>query len=384
MLTAQSGQLGGLELRQEAEARLLQELGYEPTIAIGSFPRSAEWQTQLRGQGIPVMEFDRPAFFEEWRWRRINRLRALAYGAMRLPRAGFDLAHVFFAWTNAGGTRLWLAHRFGIPSIISVHNTFTERKFAPPRAAIMAQAFASVRGIYGVSQAALDRFARIFGEFIRPGTLLRVIYNFVDTERFVPSETRRAEARKALGIPANAPVIGSIGRLDRQKRPESVVAAFARLKLRHPNSYLVMVGQGPLEESVRRQASALGVDDSVMFTGFHTRAEELMPMFDIHLLLSHIEGFGIATAEAMACGVATVTTDVDGSREVVGADGAGILVPLGDEDAAADAMSRILSSAEMAQSLSRRGRHNVMSRFGKPAWESAIVDFYASVLTPGS
>jgi glycosyltransferase involved in cell wall biosynthesis len=108
---------------------------------------------------------------------------------------------------------------------------------------------------------------------------LRTIHNFVDVHRFVPSPTAR-EVRKALDIPVDAPVIGSIGRLDIQKEPIAVARIFRRVLALLPDSHLVFVGQGPLERSTRDEVERLGCADRVRFTGFRHDVESLYPALD--------------------------------------------------------------------------------------------------------
>jgi hypothetical protein len=106
LLTSQSGQLGGMELRLADESRLLSQIGYEPALAISPFAGSAAWLATLEAEGLRLAQFDPPPFFEEWPWRRANLLRARLLDSRRLARLAPSLVHVAYAWTLTGGSRL--------------------------------------------------------------------------------------------------------------------------------------------------------------------------------------------------------------------------------------------------------------------------------------
>jgi glycosyltransferase involved in cell wall biosynthesis len=380
LLTSQSRQLGGMELRLADEARLLASIGYEPTLAISPFDGIDPWLGSLKEEGLDLAHFDPPPFFEEWTWRRSNLLRARLCATRRLARLAPSLVHVAYAWTQTGGSRIWLSDRCGIPSVISVHNFFPLLQLGPWHRMLMADAFRSVRGIYGVSESALTRFCECYEPFIPARTILRTIHNFVDVHRFFPSPDRRAAGRKALNIPPDAPVIGSIGRLDIQKEPLAAARIFARVLAAMPDAYFIFVGQGPLDEATQQEVQRLGFADRVRFPGFRRDVESLYPVFDVHLLLSRIEGFGISTAEAMACGVAVVATDVPGTQEVLAASDAGLLVAYGAEDDAVEALLAVLRNPQRRAAMGSAGRSTAVRRFSRERWAASLTTFYREVM----
>lgn len=380
LLTSLSGQLGGLELRLAEEARLLDSLGYASALAISPFPGSDAWMASLRREGLTIADYSPPPFFEEWRWRRANLWRARLLWAPRLRRAAPRLVHVAYAWTQTGGSRLWLNHCCNIPSVISVHNFFPLARMSPWHERLTSQAFRSVKGIYGVSASALERFCDIYSPFIGKETVRRAIHNFVDVDRFFPSAERRAATRAALGIPGDALVVGSIGRLDEQKEPLSLIRIFDVIAQRHLNAYLVFVGQGPLAKNARAECDRHGWAGRVRFTGFRDDVERLYPALDVHVLLSQREGFGISTVEAMACGVAVLATDVPGTRDVMHGSQAGVLVPYSAHEAAVAELEALLLEPTRRATLGAAGRAHAMARFSKERWSDEVSQFYEDVL----
>ena len=396
--------LGGVELRMSLEARLLNRVGHRASIAINLHPGMNAWAQALREDGIQVIHYDPEPIFENWHWLRkypfwnrdiFNRL-GLSYKIWRVCRsinkviakrqasALFacttpDLVHISVPWSGFETTRLYLAHIHNLPIVMMVHNSFTKLKWTPWYRKHYLAAFSSVRGIYAVSQSALDYFVNLYGEFIRPNTLLNVIHNSVDTQLFKPDTSKRIAARQKLNIPLGATIIGFVGRIEKQKRPQSVIEVFARLAQHFQSVYLVMVGSGPLEKTVEQMVVDFGLRDKVVFAGWQANVEEFIPAFDVVLQLSNVEGFGTSTVEAMACGVPVIGTDVPGTRDILQKGRGGILVPLEDEQAAADACLSLLQDSSQRLKLSEEARSEAVEYYQESAWETKILDFYGQV-----
>lgn len=381
LITSHSGELGGMELRMAQEARYLHAAGYGCTLALRRFDGFDAWATQLAGEQVCVSEFSPPLFFEEgWRGRRMRLLRARWLAAQRLRAYRASLVHVAFCWTHYGASVLWLARHCGIPAVISVHNAFPPTAFAGWHQGLLRQAFLGVRGIYAVSESAMAHFLAIYRSYLPPDTRLAVIPNCVDVARFQPSPEGRRDARLRLGVPEHALVIGSVARLSTQKRPELTVALFALLVAAWPDLHLVLMGAGPLESQLRQQVRDLGLAERVIFTGFVPAAELLMPALDLHVLMSRNEGFGIATAEAMACGIPVVATDVPGSADILRGSAAGLLIPPDDLAASAAMVSALLADPERRAAMGRAGRAQVIERYSSAVVEQQIRTFYAGLL----
>lgn len=362
------------------EARWLAGGACDSMLALRRFPGSEAWAQRLRAEKMQVAVFEPPLFFEQWRWRRLNLLRARLAGVRQLRRHCADLVHVAFCWNHYGASALWLAHRCHLPSVISVHNAFPFEPISAWHQPLLRQAFSSVRGIYAVSPSALRHFQALYRDYIQPATRLAVIPNCVDTDVFIVSPGRRAEARRRLGLPDDALVIGSVARLSVQKRPQALLAMFCRLLDSFPDLYLVLAGAGALESVLRAQAGAAGVSARVVFAGFTDKVELLMPAFDIHVLLSRNEGFGISTIEAMACGVPAVGTDVPGTSDVLHGSPGGMLVPLADEMAATEAVAALLADAPRRLLMGLAARQETLRLYASTLVQRQVLDFYRGLL----
>lgn len=379
LISSYSGELGGMELRMAQEAQLLDAAGYRSTLALRRFPGLAGWRERLRSEGLAVQIYEPPLFIEHWAWRRCNLLRARLTGAWRLRRLRPDLLHVAFCWTTYGASLVWLAQRCRLPVVISVHNAFPAEPFSRWQQPLLAQAFRAVKGVYAVSPSALKHFLALYQPLLASGTRLAVIPNGVDTARFIVSADRRMQARAKLGLPPDALVLGAVARLSVQKRPLALLALFLRLQPQFSNLYLVLAGAGPLEAVLREQVQAAGMAQRVIFAGFQAQVELLMPAFDLHLLLSRSEGFGIATIEAMACGVPALGTDVPGTADILGASEGGLLLPLDDEQAACDSVAALLRDAPRRARMALAGRAEAEQRYSMTRLASQLRQFYAGL-----
>eukprot|EP01034_Spumella_vulgaris_P022366 gene22366-28488_t len=380
LITGYSGALGGMELRMAQEARFLNAVGCDSTLALHRFPGSDAWRKDLQAERIAASVLSVPLFFEQWRWRRLNRLRAVLWTRRALRRYRADLVHVAFCWTGYGASALWLAQRCGLPAVISVHNAFPPVEYGEWHRNLLTQAFSAVRGIYAVSESALQHFMALYHPYIPTGTRLAVIPNGVDTRRFQPSPALRAEARRGWHMPPGSLVMGSVARLADQKRPHAALALLASLRPEFPQLYLVLVGDGPLEGALRRQAAELGLTDYVVFAGFQHAVERLLPGFDVHILLSRNEGFGIATIEAMACGVPAVGTDVPGTADVLCGSAGGLLAPLDDPDALSRAVAALLRDPQRRACMGRSGRHEVERLYSQEQVGQMVHAFYRGLV----
>ncbi|ANQ86420.1 glycosyltransferase [Azoarcus olearius] len=367
------------------EARFLADYGHHCILAPSRFPDRHPWLDDLSNENplFSTFDFNPPPFFEQWQWRRANHLLSRTFWLPRLRRLKADFAHVFYAWTQQGGSRVWLCHRLGIPTVLSIHNAFPPAAFSPWHADLMRDAFQSVRGLYAVSSSALDHFLSTYGEFIRDNTVVSVVPNFVDIKRFVPDPTARAALRFKLSIPQTALVVGAVGRLDVQKQPLQVLEVFARLQRLYPEAYLILCGRGPLEAKVRAEVSRCAWADRIRILGFRPDVENVFQALDVHLLLSRQEGFGIASAEAMACGIPVVATDVAGSRDVVVGE-CGMLVPFGDTEAASTAVATYFADSVRARVAGAAGRARAEQCYSRAVWRRNLESFYQATMPGGA
>ncbi|MFN3476312.1 MAG: glycosyltransferase family 4 protein [Candidatus Methylomirabilales bacterium] len=169
---------------------------------------------------------------------------------------------------------------------------------------------------------------------------------------FKPAPT--SAVKVSLGLPPEAFLIGSVGRLEPIKGPRYLLEAFQALAPRFPHLSLAFVGEGELLPELRSYAKSEGLADRVLFLGWRDDVPVLLHAFDLFVLPSLNEGMGRALVEAMATGLPIVATRACGIPEVVGE--AGLLVEAGNARALADGIEQLLLDPAL------RSRLGVMAR----------------------
>jgi glycosyltransferase involved in cell wall biosynthesis len=174
----------------------------------------------------------------------------------------------------------------------------------------------------------------------------------------VPAAPRLQER---LGLPADTVIIGFVGRLDEQKAPRVLVKAVANVLARGHDVHVVMIGAGPLRAELDALTNACGIAERFFWLG-DTPSRIWMPGFDVLAMPSLYEGFSYVLLEALCAGVPIVCTPVGGVREAGFADGLhGFIVPIGDADALADRLCRLVADPGMRQAMGRRARERSAS-----------------------
>ena len=175
-----------------------------------------------------------------------------------------------------------------------------------------------------------------------PQDRIETLHNRLDAEAARRSLLPRAEARLQLGLPDGVPVIGNVGRLHPDKDQATLIAGFAAALPALPSGTLLAIaGSGPLEGKLRAQAEALGIAASVRFLGQIPEARRCFKAFDLFVLSSDHEPFGMVLLEAMAADVPVMATACGGAPEVV--DDPVSLFPLGDSHALAGMLMRFFA-----------------------------------------
>lgn len=194
-----------------------------------------------------------------------------------------------------------------------------------------------------------------------PARRVEVIYNGIAAgERPRPAE--RHAAREALGLAADALVVGTVGRLDPVKDLPALLRAHAVLLSGHPAARLVIVGDGPERDALRADAQALDIADAVVFTGYRADVRAVMPAFDVYANSSAYEGVSLTILEAMAAGLPVVATRVGGNPEVVIDHETGRLVP-GQARALAGALMELAGNPAKRHAMGAAGRWRVKRHF---------------------
>ena len=146
------------------------------------------------------------------------------------------------------------------------------------------------------------------GEWMFKTSDFEILNNAIDTKRYIYNEEKSLEMKEKLGV-TDKFVIGHVGRFRFQKNHSFIIDIFKEVCKKEPNSTLLLVGDGPLEEEIKKKVDDLGLLDKVKFLGARDDVNDLMQAMDIFILPSLYEGFGIVLIEAQASGLKCVISD---------------------------------------------------------------------------
>jgi glycosyltransferase involved in cell wall biosynthesis len=208
---------------------------------------------------------------------------------------------------------------------------------------------------------------------------LCVVPNGIDTDAFV-RRSGVGPLRRALGIPAAAPVVGTVGRLDEIKRQDLLLRGFAAVRRAVPDAHLLLVGDGPQKEPLCRLAADLRLNEVVHFAGYQSLPERYLHLMSVFALTSRLEGMPLAILEAWAARVPVVATRVGGVPHMIADGQTGVLIDAGDENALAAALTGLLTDPGRAARIGAAGRARVRERFGLDSMVEAYQGHYRDLL----
>lgn len=227
--------------------------------------------------------------------------------------------------------------------VATVHNTYSlaYRRLKPAKLQKRTRKYRDyyprLDAIVAVSEGVREDFAHFAGI---PTAHITRIYNPIVTED-LDAKTSIDPQHPWLTSPTE-PVIVSVGRLSEAKNFPLLVSAFERLRAERP-ARLIIVGDGPLREELQARITRSPFAQDIDLTGFRDNPFAFMARSDLFVMSSDWEGFGNVLAEALACGAPAVATDCPhGPREILDGGRYGPLIPAGDAQALAAAMSEVL------------------------------------------
>ena len=214
---------------------------------------------------------------------------------------------------------------------------------------------------------------------IAPKDKVRVVANGIDLDRF-QNQVASQKLRGSLGIPAEAPVIGTIGRLTEIKRQDLLIRAFLRLRNTFPAAHLLLVGDGNLRRELESLAAQLNLTNAVHFAGYQSKPELYLGAMNVFALTSRSEGMPLVVLEAWAAGVPIIASRVGGLPEMIDEGKTGLLFESGDEDALARGLGRLLSEADLTRQLVDNGTRRVETEFSARRMVEAYQRHYCEAL----
>lgn len=322
--------------------------------------------TDLIPPTMPIVKF---------RMRQLNGvvwLRFFFYLCWYLVRNQIHILHVnSYIPGNYARLAAWL---FRVPIIIDHWHGFT--RFNPKRRFICRFLSRSTTLSLAVSQGVREH---LLEQLQLPPAQVRVLYNGIDLQRF-HRHRDRSKVRAALGIPTDAPVLGLVARLDHWgKGHGELFQALAQIHTTHPCRCLI-IGGGRRQPEMEAMVRELSLTPWVNFLGYRDDIPDLLAALDIFVLPSHSEGISRSLLEAMATGLPVVVSEAGGSPEVVQHEVNGLLVPVKDAPALAQALIRLLDNSAWAQQLGRAASAGVADKFSLDRMGRQLNDIYLELV----
>lgn len=213
------------------------------------------------------------------------------------------------------------------------------------------------------------------GEWLYCGKAdFQVFPNAIDTELYKYSYHRRVVKRAELGIPSDVLVVGHVGRFCKVKNHTMLLNIFAMIHALHPQSKLLLVGDGPLRPAMEKKVRHLGLEEAVIFAGVCTDVYNMLQAMDVFVFPSLYEGLPVTVIEAQAAGLPCIIAD-NITQEVC-------LSDLVQQKALSDDVKAWADSALLAVSTTeRRDMQAVIRRAGYDIRDSAetLTKFYQSI-----
>jgi N-acetyl-alpha-D-glucosaminyl L-malate synthase BshA len=216
---------------------------------------------------------------------------------------------------------------------------------------------------------------------------MRVIYNFVDTEKYKRAYDNRQDYivktcdNEAGFVKKDDFVITHISNFRPVKKVQNIIKAFCIIS-RHVNAKLMLVGDGPEVSWCKIIAEKLGIIDKICFAGLRENIVPILNISDLYMLPSVNESFGLSALEALSCSVPVIGTKNGGLPEVVEDNVSGFLVDPDDVDMISDCALKILSSRELKEKMSSAARKRAL-KFDSKIIVPQYLDYYNEVINKG-
>lgn len=276
-----------------------------------------------------------------------------------------DILHVHYAIPHAAvaymAKQILLTHGINIPVVTTLHGT--DITLVGSNKSFFPVAEFSINSSDGVTTVS-NQLKKQTEETFNVERDIRVIYNFIDFDRF--RKTDKDHFKKAIA-PNGEKIMVHVSNFRKVKRVQDVIHVFEKVQQELPCK-LMLIGDGPEREKMEELCRKIGLCNEIRFLGKQDAVEELLAVSDIFVLPSANESFGLAALEAMACEVPVVSSNIGGLPEVNIEGKTGYLCEVGDIDSMADRVLAILEDPEKHQ------------KFRKAAFEHAKTFDIANIL----
>lgn len=290
-----------------------------------------------------------------------------------IKKHDIDLVHCHLPWAGIVGR---LAGKLAkVPVVYTEHNKWERyHKFT---FAINKLTFPWQNRVIAVSDD-VEQSIRNFYQSTTPS--IEVVLNGVNTDKFIKNIDYGVDIRKELGISNEKKLIGIISVFRLQKRLLIWLDVAAKIHSQHPDTYFIIVGDGPLKEQLHQKAKEMKMENYLHFAGLQQEVRPYLKAMDIFMMSSEFEGLPIALLEAMSMECVPVCTMAGGIPELVTNNKNGLLVPVDQAMKLSDKVSDLLNDPEKMNRFKCEARKTVIERFGMQQMVNSIEKIYHEVL----
>lgn len=309
----------------------------------------------------------------------LNDLLALFELIILMRQEKFDIVHTHNS--KAGFVGRLAAKITGVPIVIHTIHGFAFHEFEEPprkRLFILLEKFAAsfTDKLITVSQPLKEWGLRLG---IGTSDKYITIYDGIEIERF-KFKFNIGRIKQEIGVRPKDLVVGVISKLWKGKGHKCILEAAKQVIVSIPNVKFIFVGDGYLENELKKLVQELGLEDHVIFTGFRRDIPAITATFDVAILASFFEGLGRVLLEAMVLAKPVIASKVGGIVDVVDDEKTGILVPPHDVPALTKALIRLLSDASLRKKMGKAGRKKIDIKFTAASMVDDIRKVYEELL----
>jgi glycosyltransferase involved in cell wall biosynthesis len=214
-----------------------------------------------------------------------------------------------------------------------------------------------------------------------PAGRLSIIPNGVDTKIYSANRSG-ASFRKALHLPADAPLVGFVGRLAWEKGPDQFVRVAEYVHKQRPDVHFAIVGDGPMAAEIQDMVETAHLSVVFHLPGVWTNTWEVYPAFDILAQTSRVEGMPFAILEGMACGCPVTAMGVGGVLEIVDTGNTGLLSAPDDAQGLGNAVLNLLENPEKMKQMGQAGRKRVEEYFDIQDGVRSMANLFKRLVDP--
>jgi glycosyltransferase involved in cell wall biosynthesis len=290
------------------------------------------------------------------------------YKVVRLNQ--IDIAHTHLhRGSSYGRLAAWFC---GNPKIVMTEHSGLSRSLRPWRERLENRLLETITDkIVFISRWSANQY--------RPIKNSVIIKNCIDSGRF-QKRNGGDKLRKIFGFKQGEILVGTVANFNSEKGHCHLIEAIPRIVAQLSIVKFIFVGWGYLENSLKRRVIELDLENYVVFLGARDDVPDLMKIFDLFVLPSNYEAFGIVLLEAMINSLAVVATNVGGIPEVVVDGKTGILVSPGRPEALARAVTKLIMECDLRETLGKAGKERVLRKFSIQRYVSELTQVYENVL----